>query len=285
MPLLEKDKEILLSQSGSKTSAEWEAFFDGKYPKKQLWDFCNTHNVKMKKMSKEDFSKLQSQRARKYNINQDYFKTWTRNMAYMFGFWFADGCIYRGRMFDITVHKKDKYILKKLAEELQFEGKLYDYVDRQAARIDFSCKVIYDDIVALGGKECKSLDCEFPEVPKEYLPDFIRGYFDGDGCAYIGKNNGFRSSFASGSPKFLAALHNILKEEAGIVGGGQSKWQLSFGKRDSKLLAQYMYKDNPELFLKRKRDKFQAIGETYQAIPSHPIGKQGDVETNYHNRY
>ena len=71
MPLLEKDKEILLSQSGSKTSAEWEAFFDGKYPKKQLWDFCNTHNVKMKKMSKEDFSKLQSQRARKYNINQD----------------------------------------------------------------------------------------------------------------------------------------------------------------------------------------------------------------------
>jgi len=23
---------------------------------------------------------------------------------------------------------------------------------------------------------------EFPDVPKEYLPDFIRGYFDGDGC-------------------------------------------------------------------------------------------------------
>lgn len=263
MPLLEKDKEILLSQSSSKTSAEWVAFFENRYPRKQLQNFCYTHNIKMKKMSKEDFSQLQSQRARKYNINQDYFKTWTRNMAYMFGFWFADGCIYRGRMFDITVHKKDRYILKKFAEELQYEGKLYDYVDRQAARIDFSCKVIYDDIVALGGKECKSLDCKFPKVPEEYLSDFIRGYFDGDGCACIYKGNKFCTSFASGSPDFLSALHKILKEKAGIVGGSQSGFTLSFGKRDSKLLGQYMYKDNPELYLKRKFDKFLAIGETY----------------------
>nr|DAN97189.1 MAG TPA: RRNA intron-encoded endonuclease [Caudoviricetes sp.] len=39
-------------------------------------------------------------------------------MAYVLGFWFADGCIYRGRIFDITLHKKDKYILKKIADEL-----------------------------------------------------------------------------------------------------------------------------------------------------------------------
>lgn len=267
MPLLEKDKEILLSQSSSKTSAEWVEFFQNKYPRKQLSDFCYSHGVKMKKMSKEDFSKLQSQRSRKYNINQDYFKTWSRNMAYMFGFWFADGCIYRGRMFDITVHKKDKYILKQFAKELKFEGNLYDYVDRQAARIDFSCKVIYDDIVALGGKEHKSLDCCFPDVPEKYLSDFIRGYFDGDGCVCLYKNNHLQTSFASGSPQFLAALHRILKEKAGIVGGSQSKWSLSFGKRDSILLGNYIYKDNPELFLKRKFEKFQkfsAIGETFK---------------------
>jgi len=67
---------------------------------------------------------------RKYNINQDYFKTWSNNMSYILGFWFANGYIYNGRMFDITLHKKDKYILKKIAEELQFEGNLYDSVDR-----------------------------------------------------------------------------------------------------------------------------------------------------------
>lgn len=265
MPLLQKDGEILLSQSSSKTSGEWVIFFQNKYSRKQLADFCRTRHLKMKEMSKQEFSELQSKRARKYNINQDYFKTWSRNMAYLFGFWFADGCIYGGRMFDITVHKKDKYILKKFADELGFEGNLYDYVDRQAARINFSCKVIYDDIVSLGGKERKSLDCCFPSIPKEYLPDFIRGYFDGDGCACLCKNNRIQTGFTSGSPAFLEELHKILKIEAGITGGSLSGFQLSFGKRDSLLLGKYMYENNPELYLKRKRDKFlkfDAIGET-----------------------
>jgi hypothetical protein len=51
-------------------------------------------------------------------------------MAYVLGLWWADGCIYGGKMFDITLHNKDKYILKRIAEELQYEGPLYDYVDR-----------------------------------------------------------------------------------------------------------------------------------------------------------
>jgi hypothetical protein len=33
-------------------------------------------------------------------------------MAYILGLWFADGCIYGGRLFDITLHHRDKYILK-----------------------------------------------------------------------------------------------------------------------------------------------------------------------------
>lgn len=272
MPLLEKDKEILLSQSSGRTSGEWVDFFQNKYSRKQIADFCRSHRIRMRKTSKSEFSELQSKRARKYNIDQDYFKMWSRNMAYMFGFWFADGCIYGERMFDITVHKKDKYILKRFAEELGFEGKLYDYVDRQAARINFSCKTIHDDIVALGGKECKSLDCTFPKVPQEYLHDFIRGYFDGDGCVCLCKNNRLQTSFTSGSPDFLRELHKAIKKETGIAGGSLSGYSLSFGKRDSILLGNYMYADNPELYLKRKRDKFQkfdAIGETFEATPSH----------------
>lgn len=272
MPLLEKDKEILLSQSSGRTSGEWVDFFQNKYSRKQIADFCRSHRIRMRKTTKSEFSELQSKRARKYNIDQDYFKTWSRNMAYMFGFWFADGCIYGERMFDITVHKKDKYILKRFAEELGFEGKLYDYVDRQAARINFSCKTIYDDIVALGGKECKSLDCTFPKVPREYLHDFIRGYFDGDGCVCLCKNNRLQTSFTSGSPDFLKELHKTIKKETRITGGSLSGYSLSFGKRDSILLGNYMYADNPEFYLKRKRDKFQkfdAIGETFEATPSH----------------
>ena len=203
MPLSEKDKEILLSQSGSKTSAEWVDFFDHKYTKKQIYDFCYKNCQKPKKLSKAQKSIIQSQNARKYNINQDYFKTWSSNMAYILGLWYADGCIYGGKMFDITLHKKDKYILNKIAKEIGYEGNLYDYVDRQAARLNFSCVVIYNDIIKLGGMENKSNYISFPEIPLKYRPDFIRGYFDGDGCIMKLKGNRINSAFTSGSKQFL----------------------------------------------------------------------------------
>lgn len=258
MPILPEHKEILLTQSNSKTLPEWVDFFDGQYTKSQIYSFCKRNGYLIKRISQEEKSRIQSMNSRKYNINQDYFKIWSSNMAYILGFWFADGCIYRGHIFDITLHKKDKYILKKIANELQYEGKLYDEVDRQSSRINFSCKVIYDDIVSLGGMENKSLQLNFPNVPKQFLPDFIRGYFDGDGCIMQLKNNRLNSAFTCGSKKFLIKLLEILKEEAGIEGGSfdDSCRSLKFGKKDTCRLGQYMYKNNPELFLQRKKEKF-----------------------------
>lgn len=258
MPILPDHKEILLSQSESKTLPEWYEYFNQSYSKKMIYSFCYRNNKRIKKISEQERSKIQSQNSRKYNINQNYFKIWSHNMAYILGLWFADGCIYGGKMFDITLHKKDKYILKKISEELQYEGSLYDYVDKQASRINFSCVVIYNDIISLGGKESKSLDIKFPNIPKEYLPDFIRGYFDGDGCACRIKGKRLNTSFCCGSKIFLDSLHTVLKKQAGIQGGSYcaSSKTLTFGKKDSLKLGDFMYQNNPELFLKRKRDKF-----------------------------
>lgn len=261
MPISKEDKPILLAESNQRTIKEWIDFFGGKYSKNVIQSFIYHNGKKPKRISKEELSKIQSQNARKYRIKEDYFKTWSSNMAYILGLWFADGCIYGGRMFDITLHKKDKYILKQIANELEYEGPIQDYVDRQAARINFSCVVIYKDIVALGGTERKSLTVEFPDVPKEFLPDFIRGYFDGDGCIMKLKNNRINSAFTCGSKKFLDKLLIILREEAGVEGGSydESCVSLKFGKKDSIKLGNYMYKRNPELFLKRKRDKFDIL--------------------------
>lgn len=259
MPLDTKDKEILRSQSCSKTAKEWYQFFNEKYTEKQIRDFCYHSNLKIKKLSQSELSKIQSQNSRKWNINQDYFKTWSHNMAYILGLWYADGCIYRGRMFDITLHKKDKYILKQIAKELQYEGPILDYVDRQAARINFSCVEIYNDLVNLGGKECKSLDIQFPKnIPLSFMPDFIRGYFDGDGCIMKLKNNRINSAFTCGSYDFIKDLWDVLKDQAGITGGSYdaSCVSLKFGKKDTLLIGQYMYQNNPELYLERKRIKF-----------------------------
>lgn len=258
MPVSPEHKEILLTQSESKTLPEWVDFFGGQYDKTMISNFIYHNGKKPKKLNSSVKSTIQSANARKYHINQDYFKTWSHNMAYILGLWFADGCIYGGKMFDITLHTKDKYILKQIAKELQYEGSLYDSVDRQSARLNFSCVVIYNDIISLGGTERKSLTLTFPKVPKEYLPDFIRGFFDGDGCIMRLKNNRVNSAFTCGSRKFLEELHKILKEEAGVVGGSydDSCYSLKFGKKDTLKIGEYLYKDNPELFLLRKRNKF-----------------------------
>jgi hypothetical protein len=258
MAILPKHKEILLQQSELKTLSQWVEFFDSQYTKNQIYSFCYRNNKSIKKISKEEKSAIQSKNSRIYHINQDYFKTWSNNMAYMFGFWCADGCIYNGKIFDITTSMKDKYILKQFAKELDYQGNIFDAVDKQACRLNFSCVVIYNDIVSLGGSECKSMTLKFPEVPEEYLSDFIRGYFDGDGSVWDVKGKRVNCSFTCGSWDFLEKLWNILKEKANVQGGSYNKeyYSLVFGKNDSLKIRDFIYKNNPELFLKRKKDKF-----------------------------
>jgi hypothetical protein len=72
------------------------------------------------------------------------------------------------------------------------------------------------------------------------------------------KNNRLNSSFTCGSKKFLDKLLLILQEEAGVQGGSYdaSSRSLRFGKRDTLLIGEYIYGNNPELFLLRKREKF-----------------------------
>lgn len=99
---------------------------------------------------------------------------------------------------------------------------------------------------------------KFPEVPEEFLPDFIRGYFDGDGCITEIKGKRINSAFTSGSKQFLDKLLRVLKEKAGIEGGSYdpSSYSLRFGKKDTIRLGKYTHGNNLELFLLRKRQKF-----------------------------
>lgn len=269
IPVSVQDQELLATQSASKTVKQWVEYFDNKYNAQQLRQYCRRHHFPLAKMSTQGRSKINSKNAQNttiYHINKDYFKVWSPNMAYILGFWYADGCIYNNRLFDITTHKKDKYILTQIAKELEYEGPLYDYVDRQVARINFSCKEIYNDLVALGGKERKSDTITFPKdvVPINLMSDFIRGYFDGDGCIMTLKHNRVNSAFTCGSKIFLDELLSFLKEHAGIQGGSYdaSCVSLKFGKKDTLKLGEYMYQNNPTLYLKRKKDKFDiANGE------------------------
>jgi len=218
-----------------------------------------------------------NQGARRYNVNQDFFKIWTKDMAYVLGFWWADGFIDK-ECFGISQHKNDKYILENILKVMESNHP----IKKTCKNNYFICiysKEIIEDIKNLGGKERKSLDIGFPTVPQEYLPDFIRGYFDGDGSVSILKdNNNLETDFTSGSKelayKLLEAIESSIKGIHGIIYIKVRKkgeklfdytrpkdsiyYSTRFSNNNSILLRDFMYRDS-SLKLLRKYNKFYKI--------------------------
>ena len=101
---------------------------------------------------------------------------------------------------------------------------------------------IFNGLAKYGVHPRKSLTIELPEIPKRYIGNFVRGYFDGDGCIYLEKTKTksikcMRSIFSSGSKKFLSELANLLAYHYQFtqkkIYKGQRSYQLRYNTRDS----------------------------------------------------
>jgi len=232
-----------------------------------------------------DFLGKENKKTRKHYVNDNFFKKWSPNMAYVFGLWFADGSIIKhkssksknsGNIFNITLHKDDKYLLENVLRAMGLEENHYLYKNRTCYFINIFSNKMVKDIIKLGGKYRKSLDCKFPHVPKKYLPDFIRGEFDGDGCIYYDHRcKSYRAEFSSGSKRFINELLSKLRKN---IPNFRSNIRTIFHKsktdnskitphyniycatNDTKRLGIFMYQNNPRLKMIRKYDLFQKAG-------------------------
>lgn len=215
----------------------------------------------------------------KYYENNNFFKKWSRNMAYVFGLWFADGCIVeKNYSFSITLHKNDSHLLQEILKVMKSNRPLYPQGNRNCISVYFFSKRIVKDIIKLGGKYRKSLDCHFPNIPKQYLPDFIRGVFDGDGCIYYEKNGKtYKSGVCSGSKIFIDKMLEVLRKEIpdfrGHISQTTSKCKLNGSKKistvyyllcgsnDTRRLGCFMYPKRTKLKMLRKYNLFQKTGK------------------------
>ena len=197
-------------------------------------------------------------------------------MAYVLGFFAADGCMTqnkRGGHF-IEFHITDKDILEKMQLVLGSDHKISvrkrNDAWKKAYRLQIGSKEMFQDLLKLGMTPQKSSTLNFPQVPKGYLADFVRGYFDGDGNVYANRyqrkgrkklSRTLLTGFTSGSRDFLEELDKNLKEKAGILGGSlfsrKTYFRLHYSVTDSCKLYQLMYNDKNALFLMRKKDVFE----------------------------
>ena len=93
-------------------------------------------------------------------------------------------------------------------------------------------------------------------LKNEFLRDFLRGYFDGDGITDISKK---RSGFV-GSEKIINQILEILDENLTTYFSGENKKVKYFlgGKKFSRKLYDYLYKDT-NIFLSRKESRLKYI--------------------------
>ncbi|KKS20864.1 MAG: hypothetical protein UU77_C0014G0013 [candidate division WWE3 bacterium GW2011_GWC1_41_7] len=120
---------------------------------------------------------------RKYKLNEEYFSHWTSQMAYVLGFWYADGHMRHEKSYRIYFTSKDKEHLISIKKLLETNSPLTAYGGSCVTLVVHS-KRLFQDLLLLGGVPGKSNVITFPKIPPQFLPDFIRGYFDGDGSVH-----------------------------------------------------------------------------------------------------
>lgn len=161
----------------------------------------------------------------KYNFNEH----WLDNLDsqekwYFLGLFAADGNINkRDSNASIGLIQEDKKLLEEINSLLDNERPVidrerngtYNGGKQKDSYFQVSSKYFCERLTQLGFPPNKTLILDFPDyITEKYLPHFIRGYLDGDGCISLIKKNKekyeIKSNFV-GSKKFIEKLANILK--------------------------------------------------------------------------
>jgi len=209
------------------------------------------------------------------SVNKSFFSEWSSEMSYIFGFVVADGCIYVKRIksdgtkyYNFNITSKDYSILEKIKEAMNAEQKIGK--KRNGYFLQIGHQEICEDLLKLGMRVDKTHNFLGEiNIPKKYFPDFVRGFFDGDGSVYIYEVNDtpqIKISFTSVDYNFLKWFNNKLCNVLDIPTkslheennkGKMSKYNIYFYVEDSEKIAELMYRNDPDLFLKRKKQIFK----------------------------
>lgn len=199
-------------------------------------------------------------------VNENYFKTWSADMAYILGFILADGCIVEGTYkgysdaLKFGVQKRDTDILEKIKKGLSSEHKIS--LCKTANHFTITNQIIVNDLKNLGISYRKSLKEKIPNIPQKYIKDFIRGIVDGDGSIHFDKIRNYPTLSVCGGKKTITFIQNHFLSKFGIYSkiGKRKKIQfifyIAYRANSAKTLINYLY-DDSNLYLKRKFKLYQ----------------------------
>jgi hypothetical protein len=190
-------------------------------------------------------------------IPNDFFKVWTPEMAYVLGYWWADGgMLQTTHSSRVTFTSKDGEYLEKIARTIGV-GEVKP-TDNACYRITIYRKAMYDDLLALGGTPNKSFTANWYAPPSEFLRHFVRGFVDGDGSLYwlSTKITTHPRVQAVGTEQFLRGMALAVESQTGIpiptCFPSENIWKMTWSGMYAKCLASWLYEDC-DVYLERKR--------------------------------
>jgi len=227
----------------------------------------------------------------KYKVNDSFLdKIDNQDKAYLLGLWYADGTVYE-KQHIIKIDLIDKELLEKVKNFLEYNGKIWKYEQgikyfdgkgyecNDSYRLRINSKRLTKRLIDLGCVPNKTYILKFPteeQLPNEFLKDFIRGYFDGDGGISYWipntKNNTNWKKFSinfCGTTDIINNISKILKEKFNCCPAISDRFpdrnnnnlQLSIcGNRVVKNILEWLYKD-AKTYMDRKYQKFLLLLE------------------------
>jgi hypothetical protein len=255
---------------------------------------CSPYTIK-KYLDEYDIPKRSNKEAQLLHISQnanfnvEFFKKETSDFFYVLGLLATDGDIFNN---SIKFTSTDKDLIEWLINTLEYKNKVMEtenkrgfYVKKQEISsvsniIRFKSIEVSEILLKYGITEKKSLTLKFPTMQEEFLPHFIRGVLDGDGCVYITKRNingklydRSTVTFTSGSVDFIYSLKSVIEGKLGGNRKVQKKkkihenghvsitYEYRFeSKRDVINFTKWVYGTDLSFYgLQRKKDKLTTL--------------------------
>lgn len=193
------------------------------------------------------------------------------NMAWLMGFLASDGSVSsKNNNIKIGLSAKDKEILERIREELKLENNhVSSYITNNGfdvVELRWTCAQHKKDLARYGIIPNKTFNLKPPyELDSQYYLDFIRGYFDGDGSVSQ-KQNVLCFAICSATKEILEfiievlAVYNVPKVKIYEDRRGKNvNYYFNYSTNATKQIYNLLYQTNSNLYLKRKKDKFEKL--------------------------
>lgn len=213
--------------------------------------------------------------ARQIHINNTFLDHIGAEQAWFLGLMASDGCVSdAGRASISQSGPHGEEMLKHCLRALGHTGALSHYLPRignEVHSLYLPSGRLVSRLADFGIVPRKTLTYQFPPtLPQSQIPNFIRGYLDGDGCVGVYKNGGsaqYLKIGLFGTPQFVRVLNEFvpLPGRTSLQRGGMQVWwnganAVEFGK--------WVFSDT-DLFKSKKYRIF------WDAVPVQEAGRKG----------